>query len=315
MDIAEVISAARRVPARKIATGFSWTEIPRWHEGSFYFSDMYNHRVLRCSEAGETEVLIDGSGRKPVSHEPDSDAPSDTEVVFGGIGWLPDGRMLVVSMHERLLLVWDGDGLETYADLRSAATSSCNDMVVDPEGRAYITQLGYDLFKGEEAKQSALIVVEPDRTVRVAAEIGDLSCGNGVTITADGSRLIVAEVDAYRITVVDRAEDGSLSNRRLFAQLPWLPDGICLDDQGGVWAGLPGSGAVGRFVEGGEMTHAVTIPMEQGMGVACVLGGADRSTLFICAGLEVYDWAKSRAEGLGSIWVAETEFTGGENRP
>ncbi|MET7896549.1 SMP-30/gluconolactonase/LRE family protein [Streptomyces mirabilis] len=315
MELADLIAGAEPVTPRKIATGYSWTEIPRWHDGSFYFSDMYNHRVLRLTEDGTHEVYIDASDRKPVSPEPDSRAPGDTEVVLGGLGWLPDGRALVVSMHERLLLTWDGSTLETYADLRPFAISSCNDMVVDADGRAYVTQLGYDLFKGEEPCDSHLIVVEPDGTARNVEEIGGLACGNGVTVTADGTLLIVAEVGANRITVLDRGADGTLTNRRTFADTPWLPDGICLDDQGGVWAGMPGSGAVGRFTEGGRMTHAVSIPMAEGMGVACVMGGPNRSTLYICAGLEVFDWAKSRDEGLGTIWTAETEFTGGVNRP
>lgn len=315
MELADMVAGAEPVTARKIATGFSWPEIPRWHEGSFYFSDMYNHRVLRLTGDGTPQVYIDATDRKPISTEAGSRAPGDTEVVLGGLGWLPDGRALVVSMHERLVLVWDGTSLETYADLRPLAISSCNDMVVDAEGRAYVTQLGYDLFKGEEPCDAHLIVVEPDGTAREVTEIGGLSGGNGVTVTADGKRLIVAEVGANRITVLDRGPDGALTNRRVFAETPWLPDGICLDDQGGVWAGMPGSGAVGRFTEDGRMTHAVSFPAEEGMGVACVMGGPDRSTLYICAGLEVFDWAKSRAEGLGSIWTAETAFTGGTNRP
>jgi len=315
MELADSVAGAQPVTARKIATGYSWPEIPRWHEGSFYFSDMYNHRVLRLAEDGTEEVYLDASDRKPLSPQPGSDAPGDTEVVLGGLGWLPDGRVLVVSMHERLVLVWDGNRLETYADLRPLAISSCNDMVVDADGRAYVTQLGYDLFKGEEPRDSDLIVVEPDGTARTVTEIGPLTCGNGVTVTGDGTRLIVAEVGANRITVLDRGPGGALTNRRTFAETPWLPDGICLDDQGGVWAGMPGSGVVGRFAEDGRMTHAVSIPMTEGLGVACVLGGPDRSTLYICAGLEVFDWAKSRDEGLGSVWTAETGFTGGANRP
>ncbi|MDX2676689.1 SMP-30/gluconolactonase/LRE family protein [Streptomyces sp. NY05-11A] len=315
MELANLVAQAQPVTARCIATGYSWPEIPRWHQGTFYFSDMYNHRILRLADDGTHEVYIDESTRKPVAPEPGSQEPGDTEVVLGGLGWLPDGRALVVSMHERLVLAWDGAGLETYADLRPLAISSCNDMVVDADGRAYVTQLGYDLFKGEEPRDSFLIVVEPDGTARNVEEIGGLSCGNGVTLTGDGTQLIVAEVGANKITAVDREGDGTLTNRRTLAETPWLPDGICLDDQGGVWVGMPGCGYVGRFTEDGRMTHAVSIPVAEGMGVACVLGGPDRSTLYICAGLEVFDWAKSREEGLGTLWTAETEFTGGTNRP
>lgn len=315
MELAEHIAGATQITPTRVSTGYSWTEIPRWHDGAFYFSDMYNHRVLRMNDGGTTQVFIDASDRKPLSPDPGSTAVGETEVVLGGLGWLPDGRVIVVSMHERLLLVWDGTSLEQYADLRDIAISSCNDMVVDADGRAYVTQLGYDLFQGEDPRDSFLIVVEPDGRARNLEEVGGFNCGNGVTISADGTAVLVAEVGANHITILDRASDGTLSNRRVYAQTPWLPDGICLDVEGGVWAGMPGSGVVARFVEGGEMTHAVPIPMDQGMGTAVVLGGADRRTLYIACGLEVFDWAKSREEGLGSIWTAPVPVTGGDSRP
>jgi sugar lactone lactonase YvrE len=312
MELAEAAAQARDIAATRLASGFSWPEIPRWRDGAFLFSDMYNHKVLRLDDDGTPTVVIDASDRERLHPGP---GVEEKEVVLGGMGWLPDGRLLVNSMHERVVLVWDGAALELYADLRELATSSINDMVVDADGRAYVTQLGYDLFAGEEPCDSALLVVEPDGTPQVESGAGELSCGNGITVTADGSTVIVAEVGANRLTALDRAANGRLTNRRVFAELAWLPDGICLDEQGGVWAGLPGSGVVGRFVEGGEMTDVIKLPMDEGMGVACVLGGPDRSTLYICAGLEVFDWAKSRAEGLGSVWTARTQYTAGANRP
>ena len=314
MELADSVAAARAVPATKVASGFSWPEIPRWHDGALWFSDMYNHCLVRLAEDGTTEKVVDASDRKPLSTEPGSDEPGQTEVVLGGAGWLPDGRLIVNSMHERVVLVWDGTSLELYADLRALATSSINDMVVDADGRAYISQLGFDLFAGEEPRDSELLIVEPDGTAHAAAGVGEFSCGNGVAITADGTRLLIAEVMANQVTVLDRAADGALSNRRVFSPTPFLPDGICLDEQGGCWVGMPGSGYVARFVEGGEMTDAIELPMDQAMGVACVLGGADRSTLYIAAGLEVFDWAKSRDEGLGTIWSAETQYTAGASR-
>jgi sugar lactone lactonase YvrE len=312
MELAESVSRARSAAARKILSGYSWPEIPRWHAGAFYFSDMYNHRILRLADDGTPETLIDASTHTALNPEPGGEVP---EVVFGGIGWLPDGRLISASIHERVIHVWDGRSLELYADLRELAVNSINDMVVDTGGRAYLTQFGFDLLHGAEPKDAPLIVVEPDGSARNLDEVGQFSCGNGVAVTADGTCVIVAEVMANRLTALDRAPDGALSNRRVFAETPFLPDGICLDDQGGVWVGMPGSGVVGRFVEGGEMTDVIPIPTEEGFGVACVLGGPDRTTLYICAGLEVFDQAKSRAEGLGSIWVAETGHSGGENRP
>ena len=311
---AEAAAAATPIAATRLSTGYSWTESPRWHEGVFYFSDMYSHRVLSLDEEGVASVYIDASERTPLAPEPGSTATGTTEVVLGGLGWLPDGRAIVVSMHERLLLAWDGTTLEQYADLRDVATSSCNDMVVDAEGRAYITQLGYDLFAGEDPRDAELIVVEPDGTVRNAGA-GTFEGANGIGLTADGATLITAENNGFRLTALDRAPDGTLSGRRVWAQLPWMPDGIAIDEVGGVWAGMPGSGWVGRFEEGGTATHAIQLPMDQAMGTAVGLGGEDRSTLFIACGLEVFDWAKSRADGLGSIWTAPAPYAAGATRP
>lgn len=313
--LAEAAAQAKTIEAREVSVGYSWTEIPRWHDGALWFSDMYNHCVLRLADDGSTEKMVDASQRVALAPEPGGGDKPGEEVVLGGMGWLPDGRHIMNSMHERVVLTGSGDTLELYADLREIAQSSINDMVVDADGRAYITQLGYDLFTGETPQTAPLLVVEPDGSAHVAEGIGEIACGNGITVTADGAHVIVAEVDAACITVFDRATDGSLSNRRVFAQLPWLPDGICLDEAGGVWAGMPGSGYVSRFVEGGQMTHAIALPMDKAMGTAVVLGGTDRKTLYIACGMEVFDRAKSRSEGLGSIWVAETEHSAGASRP
>ncbi|GAA3383356.1 SMP-30/gluconolactonase/LRE family protein [Cryptosporangium minutisporangium] len=304
--VSEAVRNARSIPARELARGFSWPECPRWHDGAFYFSDMYNHTVLAVAEDGSTSVFIDARER---------DAATDVEVVLGGFGWLPDGRVLVTSMHEKLVLVWDGTALETWADLSDLAPGPINDMVVDADGRAYVTQLGFDLFNGAEVAASDLLVVEPDRSVRALSDVGSFLGANGIAITADGTRLITVEAFASRVEVLDRAADGTLSNRRTFAAAPFLPDGICLDDEGGVWAAMPGSGYVVRIVEGGTVTDAVAIPLESGFGSACGLGGTDRRTLYVTVGLEVMDFAKSRAEGLASIWVADVAVSGGKNRP
>lgn len=313
--LGEAVAQARPLEARELATGFSWSEIPRWHEGSLWFSDMYNHRVLVLGEDGSTRTVVDASDRVALAPQPGGGDLPGEEVVIGGMGWLPDGRLIMNSMHERVVLTGSGGDLEVYADLRDLAKSSINDMVVDADGRAYITQLGYDLFVGETPATAPLLVVEPDGSAHLAEGVGEFAGGNGITVTADGSQVLVAEVDVNQITVLDRAADGTLSNRRVFAPTPWLPDGICLDEQGGVWAGMPGSGYVARFVEGGEMTDAIALPMDRAMGTAVVLGGADRSTLYMACGMEVFDRAKSREEGLGSIWAADTKNTAGASRP
>ncbi|MFJ8111006.1 SMP-30/gluconolactonase/LRE family protein [Streptomyces sp. NPDC096132] len=292
--------------ARQLTTGYSWTECPRWHDGRFYFSDMYNHRVVTVTEDGEADVYLDLNDRKSLV---------DEEVVCVGTGFLPDGRLLVNSMWEQVVLVHDGSTTEVYADLRGLAVSPINDMVVDARGRAYITQLGYNLFAGESAAKAPLLVVEPDGTPRVAEEGGVFDGANGMGITADGRTLITAEVDGLRLTALEIKDDGSLGARRTFFDGQIMMDGMCVDEKGAVWGASPISGVL-RVLEGGPAVASVDLPAEQaGMGVACALGGADRRTLFITCGVEVFDREKSRTEGRGSIWTARVDVPGGTTRP
>ncbi|MFB4303877.1 SMP-30/gluconolactonase/LRE family protein [Actinomadura sp. NTSP31] len=298
---------ATDIQAGRLATGFSWTECPRWHDGRFYFSDMYNARILTLDEAGKSDTHLDLSDRKTADGEP---------VVLVGTGFLPDGRMLVNSMFERLVLAYDGNTTSVYADLREHAVGPINDMVVDAAGRTYITQLGFDLYAEENPKESPIIVVEPDGTVRIADEAGQLMCGNGIALSADGRTLVVAEVFANRVTAYDVSPDGTLGGRRVFAELGSLPDGLCLDTDGAAWVAFPATGEVLRVRDGGEALARVTAPQaECGSTTACGLGGDDRRTLYICCGFEVMDFDKSRREGQGSIWTAPVPVSGGTARP
>ncbi|MGO4748888.1 SMP-30/gluconolactonase/LRE family protein, partial [Streptomyces sp. 2MCAF27] len=237
------------------------------------------------------------------------------EVIPGGFGWLPDGTLIVTSMHERLVLAFDGEHLTVHADLRDLATGPVNDMVVDGDGRAYVTQLGFNLFAGEAPRASTLLVVEPDGTARSLTELDGFMGANGIAVTADGHHVVTAEAFASRIIVMDRDEQGRLSSRRVFATAPSLPDGICLDDDGGVWAGLPAVPAVARFTEGGTVTDIARFDAGQALPPACVLGGADRSTLFVCAGLDVMDWEESRRNRAGTVWQVPVQVCGGAARP
>lgn len=301
-------SGARVLEPRKIADGFSWPEIPRSREGVFYFSDMYNSVIKTIDAQGNATVVIDATGRR---------AGTDVPIVLGGFDWLPDGRLLVVSTHEHLLLVHNGGGpddLVPYADISEHCLAAANDMVIDGDGRAYVTQLGFNIFVGEAPVPSPVIVVEPDGSSHTADKVGPLMCANGITISADGSKVYTAEVMANRLTVIDRDADGALSNPREFAACPFMPDGIGLDVDGGVWAAMPGSGYVARFTEDG-MTDAVPIPLTNGTASACMLGGSDRSTLYMTVGVEVFDFEKSAREAQGSIWTVETSRRGGDTRP
>lgn len=297
------------IEARRIAGGFSWPECPRWHDGKFWFSDMYTGTLKTIDDEGTVSVVVDATSRA---------AETDVPIVLGGFGWLPDDTLIVTSMHEKLVLIHDGpatDALSVYADVSAHAPGPINDMVVDADGRAYVTQLGFDLFHGADPAPSPLIVVEPNRTSTSVDSIGPLMGANGICISADGSSLYTAEAFVNKILVMDRKADGSLSNHRLFAAAPSLPDGIALDTDGGVWAAMPGSGYVGRFAADGTLTDAVAIPLDAGTGSACMLAGPERSTLYITVGVEVFDFEKSAREAQASIWVADVARCGGLNRP
>jgi sugar lactone lactonase YvrE len=296
----------------RLATGFSWTECPRWQPdpsgGRFHFSDMYNGRIVAVDDAGRAETLLDLSGREGLDGQP---------IVAIGTGSLPDGRLLVNSMFERIVLAYDGSAASIYADFRDLAIAPINDRVVDAAGRVYVTQLGCNLFAGEAPKESPILIVEPDGTPRVADEAGPLMGANGIAISADGRTLVTAETFADRITAFDIAPDGKLSAKRTFAEMEGgFPDGLCLDEDGAVWTALTAAGRVVRVVEGGEVVAEVSPPQaECGVSTACGLGSQDRRTLYICCGFEVFDSEKSRREAQGSIWTVRVPVSGGAARP
>ena len=252
-------------------------EGPRWRDGRLYFSDMHSQRVLAVDLEGHCEEICT--------------VPNDPS----GLGWLPDGRMLVVSMQDRRLLCLEEDGsLREVADLSEHATFHCNDMVVDAQGRAYVGNFGWDLHGGGQPRGANLVLVMPNGQTRVVAE--DLGFPNGAVITEDGGTLIIGETMAQRLTAFDIEEDGSLSNGREWAKSPGvLPDGICLDREGGIWVASPNSHACFRLVEGGEITHKVEIETE---AFACMLGGPQRRHLFICtAGASEPEACRQKRDG------------------
>jgi sugar lactone lactonase YvrE len=242
--------------------GLRFPEGPRWHDGRLWFSDMYGPVVRAMDPSGRSEIVAEVAGH-----------PS-------GLGWTADGRLLVVSMNDRRLLRMEDGALRPFADLSAFAGGPCNDMVVDGAGRAYVGNFGFDMFGGAERRTAAIVRVDPDGTATVAAD--GFEFPNGTVITPDGRSLIVAESYGHRLTRFDVAEDGSLSGRRLFAELgDIVPDGICLDAEGAVWVANPRSNQAFRVFEGGRI--AGTVEVAEGRGVyACALGGADRRTLFLC---------------------------------
>jgi len=244
-------------------TGILFGEQPRWHEDRLWFSDWGTREVIAVDLEGNNEVMLS--------------VPSFPCCV----DWLPDGRLLVVSARDGLVLRREPDGtLVTHGDLsRVSKPAAGNELVVDGRGNAYVNGGGFDLMAGEPFAPGIVALVRPDRS---AAQVADgLAFPNGMLVTPDNATLIVGESYAKRLSAFDIASDGSLSRRRVWADLgDGVPDGICLDAEGAVWYGdVPNKRCV-RVREGGEVLQ--TIELDRGC-FACALGGADRRTLFMMA--------------------------------
>src|SRR5262249_60114287 len=184
---------------RVLLDGILFPEGPRWHEGKLWFSDMHAHRVMTVDLAGRAEVVVE------VPNQP------------SGLGWLPDGRLLVVSMIDRRLLRLDPGGLAVAADLSALASFHCNDMVVDDRGRAYVGNFGFDLHAEAPFRPAELVLVPPDGPPRIVAD--DLAFPNGCVITPDGRTLVVGESGGARLTAVTIPGDGAARRRRVGARL------------------------------------------------------------------------------------------------
>jgi sugar lactone lactonase YvrE len=264
---------------RPVAAGLAFPEGPRWHDGELWFSDMLGGVVLRIAADGVVHPVLD------VPAQP------------SGLGWLPDGRLLVVSMRDRrLLCVADGTAV-VLADLARIVPQACNDMVVDARGRAYVGNFGFDLPGGASPGPTCLVLVTPDGQARVVAD--GLLFPNGCVITPSGETLIVAETFGARLTAFTISDAGSLHARRTWAELPGKsPDGICLDAEGAVWVASPPTREVLRVVAGGRVTHRVATSAQ---AIACMLGGPDRRDLFVLSGHVGFDPAKARRYRSGRI--------------
>jgi sugar lactone lactonase YvrE len=249
---------------RLLLDGLRFAEGPRWHDGRLWFSDMHDGEVRAVDLDGRVETIV------AVPQEP------------SGLGWLPDGRLLVVSMKDRRVLRLERGALVEHADLSPFATWHCNDMVVDGRGRAYVGNFGFDLHAREPRPPPTpadVVLVHPDGRAEVAAE--GLLFPNGTVITPDARTLIVGESFGARLTAFDVAGDGRLSNRRVWAQLAGgaVPDGICLDAEGAVWVASPTTNEFLRLREGGAVAARIAVDRS---AIACMLGGPARRTLFLC---------------------------------
>lgn len=242
-----------------LVEGLKFPESPRWHENELWFSDQDARKVMTVNLKGKLRTILDVPKR-----------PS-------GLGWLPDGDLVIVSMEDRKLLRFNMKSVTVHADLRNLATCHLNDMVVDNQGRIYVGNFGFDFFHNAPFAPAELILVYPNGEARVLAK--DMAFPNGSVITPDGKIFVVGETVVSRLTAFDIIEDGSLVRRRVWANLKSLsPDGICLDEEGGIWVAAPGRKQVVRVLEGGIITHVVKLKQD---GYACMLGGEDRKILFI----------------------------------
>jgi len=275
---------------RTVLEGGSYFEGPRWHEGSWWVSDFYRRTVSR--------VAPDGSGE---------DVVLDVENQPSGLGWLPDGSLLVVSMKDHRLLRVASDGtVTTHADLSDVCGGHLNDLVVDASGRAFVGDFGFDLMGGGAPSSASVKRVDPDGSVTVVAE--NLRFPNGSVITPDGGTLIVGETWGNRFSAFDIAADGSLTTRRvwgafgpepvgnsveeLLGQVVVAPDGCTLDAEGHIWVADGFGSRVLRVAPGGEIVDEIAGP--GGMGVyACALGGDDGRDLLMCCAPDFYEHTRA----------------------
>jgi sugar lactone lactonase YvrE len=262
-----------------VLTGLAFAEGPRWHDHALYLSDIFGCAVWRVPVGGEPEVVLEVKGR-----------PS-------GLGWLPDGRMLVVSMRDRRLLAFDGTSVNEHADLNGLTGGDCNDMVVDATGRAYVGNFGYDFLAGERIRPTRVVLVEPSGAARVVGD--EVTSPNGMVVTSDGHTLIVAETRAGRMSAFTIEDDGGLRDHRVYTTFDGAePDGICLDVEGGVWVASPPTAELLRVLPDGSVAERLEAP--HGRVQACALGGADGHTLFVCS-TSIYDEAQALASRVGRV--------------
>jgi len=270
---------------KQLIEGLRFPESPRWGEGCLWFSEKRAKRIV-CVDNGTIINTLDVPG------EP------------GGLGWDPEGRLLVVSMGDQRILRLEGHGLlKEFAHLSELVRGKCNDMVVDQRGRAYVGDFGYDLLSGEDPAPGHLVMVDLEGSARLVAD--DLGFPNGVVIHEERRLLIVAESAAGRLTAFTVDDDGGLRDRRMFAELgSGIPDGICLDAEGAVWYADPLNCEVVRVEEGGRVLQKISTGQEGAF--ACVLGGQDGRNLYVCTYTESASVDPS-APPVGSILLAKVD--------
>lgn len=273
--------------ATTLTDGLAFPEGPRWHAGRLWFTDQHARTINTVTPEGEHAII------------------AETDDLPGGLGWLPDGSLLVIYMTRRRIMRLDDGRLSLHADLGEIASFHCNDMLVDPSGRAYVGNFGFDLHGGADMTTAELIQVEPDGQARVVDR--SLVFPNGCAITPDGRRLLVAETFGHRIRAFDLDQAGVTGDNHVWAELDRLtPDGLCLDADNALWIASPGTRSLTRVKQGGVgLDRCETV----GSPYACMLGGDDRRTLFVCSA-ETDDPAEAARRRSGRIESTRVDVPG-----
>ena len=273
---------------RTVVEGGSYFEGPRWHGGTWWVSDFYRRTVSRVTAEGEESVVLEVEGQ-----------PS-------GLGWMPDGALVVTSMKDQRILRVDGGQVSTLADLGAVCGGHANDLVVDRHGHVFVGDLAFDLMGGGTPEPTSLKRVDADGSVHVVAD--GMWTPNGMAITPDGRTLLVGETLGNRITAFDLAPDGAVTNRRPWAlfgepptggtieevigELALAPDGCTLDAEGHLWVADGIGGRAVRLGPGGTIVEE--IPAPEGMGLfACQLGGEDGRTLLMCCAPDFFEHTRA----------------------
>ncbi|HZZ51787.1 MAG TPA: SMP-30/gluconolactonase/LRE family protein [Pseudonocardia sp.] len=294
---------------KKLLDGGMFFEGPRWHDGAWYVSDLYAHKVLRVGVDGRAEHIASVP-----------DQPS-------GTGWLPDGSMIIVSMKDRRLLRRTPDGaVSEYADLSGLSEHYINDMVVDGHGRAFVGTFGFDLFGGGTPAPGEVLRVDPDGSAHVAAT--DLRFPNGMVVTPDDDRLIVAECFGGRFTSFTIGADGTLGDRAVWGVVgvepsyesietivatDFAPDGCVLDAEGHIWVADALHGRACRIAPGGEIVDEIQAPGDLGL-YACTLGGSDGRTLLMCTAPTFAEHERKAAKE-SELYVHQVDVPRSDGKP
>ena len=300
---------------KKLTGGLYFGEGPRWHENKLWFSDFYSHKVMTLDENNSLETVCE--------------VPSQPS----GLGWLPNGDLLIVSMLDRKILRFSEGSISVHADLSEYVAHKCNDMVVGRDGTAYVGNFGMG-DAGESLNSTHLMIVKSDGTILKGPD--NLLFPNGTVITEDGKNLIIAETLGAKLTSFDIEDNGELTNRKLWARTSPLfslliikflssmgfdlskvdfskysknlhvPDGICLDEKNGIWIASPTTKAVVRIEKGGNITDIINTPKG---AFACMLGGKERKTLYVIIS-NSSDPEEAQASPEGEIHSIEVEIPG-----